>query len=134
MGKKIKIKDIEGEAEELTKFFADSNCSLKDYLNPNKSPKIKVSALIVIVVVYAILACVLFCLPKEYIIVTKILTIICFMLAGVSVIFTHLYWRNTTATIIAGAVFFLLYLVAIEVISPAEAGLNVKDKIENISS
>lgn len=134
MGKKIKIKDIEGEAEELTKFFADSNCSLEDYLNPNKSPKIKVSALIVIVVVYAILACVLFCLPKEYIIVTKILTIICFMLAGVSVILTHLYWRNTTATIIAGAVFFLLYLVAIEVISPAEAGLNVKDKIENISS
>lgn len=134
MGKKIKIKDIEGEAEELTKFFADSNCSLEDYLNPNKSPKIKISALIVTVVVYAILACVLFCLPKEYIIVTKILTIICFMLAGVSVIFTHLYWRNTTATIIAGAVFFLLYLVAIEVISPAEAGLNVKDKIENISS
>ena len=134
MGKKIKIKDIEGEAEELTKFFADSNCSLEDYLNPNKSPKIKVSALIVTVVVYAILACVLFCLPKEYIIVTKILTIICFMLAGVSVIFTHLYWRNTTATIIAGAVFFLLYLVANEVISPAEAGLNVKDKIENISS
>lgn len=134
MGKKIKIKDIEGEAEELTKFFADSNCSLEDYLNPNKSPKIKVSALIVTVVVYAILACLLFCLPKEHIIMTKILTIICFMLAGVSVIFTHLYWRNTTATIIAGAVFFLLYLVAIEVISPAEAGLNVKDKIENISS
>lgn len=134
MGKKIKIKDIEGEAEELTKFFADSNCSLEDYLNPNKSPKIKVSVLIVTVVVYAILACVLFCLPKEHIIMTKILTIICFMLAGVSVIFTHLYWRNTTATIIAGAVFFLLYLVAIEVISPAEAGLNVKDKIENISS
>ena len=111
MGKKIKIKDIEGEAEELTKFFADSNCSLEDYLNPNKSPKIKVSALIVTVVVYAILACVLFCLPKEHIIMTKILTIICFMLAGVSVIFTHLYWRNTTATIIAVAVFFLLYLV-----------------------
>lgn len=134
MGKKIKIKDIEGEAEELTKFFADSNCSLEDYLNPNKSPKIKVSALIVIVVVYTIFACVLFCLPKEHIIMTKILTIICFMLAGVSVIFTHLYWRNTTTTIIAGAVFFLIYLVAIEVISPAEAGLNVKDKIENMSS
>lgn len=134
MGKKIKIKDIEGEAEELTKFFADSNCSLEDYLNPNKSPKIKVSALIVIVVVYTIFACVLFCLPKEHIIMTKILTIMCFMLAGVSVIFTHLYWRNTTTTIIAGAVFFLIYLVAIEVISPAEAGLNVKDKIENMSS
>lgn len=134
MGKKIKIKDIEGEAEELTKFFADSNCSLEDYLNPNKSPKIKVSVLIVIVVVYVIFACVLFCLPKEHIIMTKILTIICFMLAGVSVIFTHLYWRNTTATILAGAVSFLIYLVAIEVISPAEAGLNVKDKIENMSS
>lgn len=134
MGKKIKIKDIEGEAEELTKFFADSNCSLEDYLNPNKSPKIKVSALIVIVVVYAIFACVLFCLPKEHIIMTKILTIICFMLAGVSLILTHLYWRNTTTTIIAGSVFFLIYLVAIEVISPAEAGLNVKDKIENMSS
>lgn len=131
---RLKIKDIEGETEELTKFFADSNCSLEEYLNPNKTPKINVAVLIVTVVVYAILACVLFCLPKEHVIMTKVLTIICFMLAGVSVIFTHLYWRNTTATIIAGAVFFGLYLVAIEVISPAEAGLNVKDKIENISS
>ncbi|MBR5327101.1 MAG: hypothetical protein IKV31_01030 [Paludibacteraceae bacterium] len=131
---RLKIKDIEGETEELTKFFADSNCSLEEYLNPNKTPKINVAVLIVTMVVYVIFACVLFCLPKEHIIMTKVLTIICFMLAGLSVIFTHLYWRNTTATIIAGAVFFLLYLVAIEVISPAEAGLNVKDKIENISS
>ena len=131
--KKIKIKDIEGEAEELTKFFADYNCSLEDYLNPNKSPKIKVAALIVTVSIYIIVACVLFCLPKEDMIVTKILTVICFVLAGISVIFSHLYWRNTIATIIAGAVSIGLYLVAIEVISPAEAGINVKDKIENIS-
>ena len=105
---RLKIKDIEGETEELTKFFADSNCSLEEYLNPNKTPKINVAVLIVTMVVYVIFACVLFCLPKEHIIMTKVLTIICFMLAGLSVIFTHLYWRNTTATIIAGAVFFLL--------------------------
>ncbi len=130
---RIKVKDIEGDAAELTKFFADANCSLDDYINPNKSPKINVVTLVVAVVVYVFLACVLFCLPKESVILIKILTVICFVLAGITVIFTHLYWRNTMATIIAGLVSIGLYLVAIEVISPAEAGLNVKDKIESIN-
>lgn len=130
---KIKIKDIEGETDELVKIFSNSDCSLADYLNANKKPQINGVLFLVFVIIYIILACVLFCLPPKHELIINVLKILSFPFAGITILFTHLYWRNITATVIAGLVSMCFYLVSIGTMSPEEAGLKINQKIENIS-
>ena len=89
---KIKIKDIEGETDELVKIFSNSDCSLADYLNANKKPQINGVLFLVFVIIYIILACVLFCLPPKHELIINVLKILSFPFAGITILFTHLYW------------------------------------------
>lgn len=52
MGEKIKIKDIEGDSEEVIRLFSSSDCSLSEYLNANKPIKIPLIAIGILVVVF----------------------------------------------------------------------------------
>lgn len=131
---KIKIKDIEGDADALVAIFSNSDCSLADYLNANKGPKIKVGILVTTASAFFIFATILFCLPAEYIILSKVLTMFTFALAGTTILFAHLYWKNVLATIIVTVVAICLYLVSIGSMSPAEAGNKVNERIEKIGS
>ena len=83
---------------------------------------------------FFIFATILFCLPAEYIILSKVLTMFTFALAGTTILFAHLYWKNVLATIIVTVVAICLYLVSIGSMSPAEAGNKVNERIEKIGS
>ena len=94
MGEKIKIKDIEGDSEEVIRLFSSSDCSLSEYLNANKPIKIPLIAIGILVVVFFIINCVLWILPMEYEATRKILILASFLLGGIGTIMVHMNWKK----------------------------------------
>jgi hypothetical protein len=134
MGEKIKIKEIEGDSDALASFFAASDCSLGEYLNANKKPKIDRRTFIWTIVLFLIILIVLWSIPSSYIVCKKALTLISLALAGCSIIFIHLYWRTTIVTIIGSLIAISLFMVAIDAMTPEEVGHKINDGIEQIST
>ena len=132
MGEKIKIKDVEGDSDALASLFAASDCSLGEYLNASKKRKIKPYILIGTFVIFLICLCILWSISSDNIVCKKIFTIIDLALGGCTTIFIHLYWRNITTTIIGGVVSTCLFLVAVDAITPKDAGQTIKNSIEQI--
>lgn len=132
MGEKIKIKDIEGDSDALASLFAASDCSLGEYLNANKKPKIDYRIFIGTVIIFIIFLSILWVIPSTNEICKKIFTILSLALAGCTTIFIHLYWRNIVATIIGGIISVCLFMVAIDAMTPKEAGQTISNSIEQI--
>lgn len=132
MGEKIKIKEIEGDSDALASFFAASDCSLGEYLNANKRPKIDYRLLIGEVILFLVFLSILWSIPSSNIVCKKICTIVSLALVGCTAIFIHLYWRNTLVTIIGGLISVCLFMVAIDAMTPEEAGRKINDSIEQI--
>lgn len=130
MGEKIKIKEIEGDSDALATFFESSDCSLGEYLNANKRPRIKLSILIMTTLAFVIISCLLWSLPVHHIICRKIFTIINFALFGATTIFLHLYWRNYFVTCIGAIIGICLFGISIDAITPQEAAQTVNDRLE----
>lgn len=132
MGEKIKIKEIEGDSDALASFFASSDCSLGEYLNANKKPNIDWRILAGTVFVFLIVLSVLWTIPSENIVCKKTLTIFSLALVGCTTVFIHLFWRNIIVTFIGGLISICLFMVAIDAITPEEAGHKINDSVEQI--
>lgn len=132
MGKKIRIGDIEGDSDALTSFFATSDCSLGEYLNANKRPKMDCRLLIGEVILFLIFLSILWSTPSSSIVCKKICILVSLALVGCTPMFIHLYWRNRTVTIIGAVTSFVLFMVALDAMTPEEAGRKINDSIEQI--
>jgi hypothetical protein len=113
MGEKIKIKEIEGDSEALASLFSTSDCSLSEYLNVKKKPKLNCRTFIGTVVLFLIVLIALWVIPLNCIVWKKILTIVSFTLAICNIMFIQLYWKNTIVTVIGGIGAICLFLIAI---------------------
>ena len=113
MVEKIKIKDIEGPPDAITNLFKASDCSLGEYLNANKKPKIDYCVLIVTIILFLVFLSILWSLPSTFI---------------------HLCWENVLVTIIGWITSICLFLIAVGVMTPEEAGQKITDTIEQIHS
>ena len=125
MGEKLKIKDIEGDSEALTTFFASTDCSLAEYLNARKKPQIKVTVLACTVILYLIFTSLNWCIPDDYIVFKRILTVTGFALFGACSIFIHLYWNENIVTAIGIGVGIVLFALSLGVMSPDEGNRSV---------
>lgn len=132
MGERIKIKDIEGDADVLASLFASSDCSLGKYLNADKNHKIGLGVFIGFIVFSLLLLVLLWIIPATMVIMNKILIILSLASICGVVIAIHLYWEETFVTFIGLAFFVCLFLISIGAITPEEAGERINDSIETI--
>lgn len=134
MAKKIKIKDVEGDSEELAKFFAAADCRLQDYLDVKENPKVKGWMVIVAGVLFLILSILIWVLPPEYTIIIKVLTLTDLFTLIVETVLIQLYWDKGLVTVIFAIGAILVMLVAENVLTPQEALEQAEQKLENHQS
>ena len=132
MGEKIKIRDIEGDSDALASFFKSSDCSLAEYLNIKKKPKIKLYGLGISILVFVVISCVLWSLPAEVMIWRKTLTIINFVSYAGAVICLHLYVRNVWLTMIGVVIGLCVLGMSTNVMTTQDAVKKVEHTIERL--
>ena len=76
---------------------------------------------------------ILWSVPSSYIICKKILTLVSLVFVGCITIFIHLCWKNTFVTIIAGIISITLFMIAIDAITPEDAGRKIDNYMEQIN-
>lgn len=117
---KIKIRDIEGDADEIKNLFKDLGCDLNSYISttPIKN-KIPHYWLFILGAVFFILSCLIWCDIFNSSI-TKIATLGLFLLLGlISVIvhYNHDKWTITAIPVVTG---ICLILICLNVYTPTE--------------
>lgn len=133
MGEKIKIKDIEGDSEEVIRLFSSSDCSLSEYLNANKPIKIPLIAIGILVVVVFIINCVLWILPMEYEATRKILILASFLLGGIGTIMAHMNWKNFVITFVTAITALLVLTISMNIYTPEEAAKKVEKGVNMLN-
>lgn len=133
MGEKIKIKDIEGDSEEVIRLFSSSDCSLSEYLNANKPIKIPLIAIGILVVVFFIINYVLWILPMEYEATRKILILASFLLGGIGTIMVHMNWKNFVITFVTAITALLVLTISMNIYTPEEAAKKVEKGVNMLN-
>lgn len=122
---------IKGDSSEMVNFFKETNADV-DALLPKQELSIKKKWLIISSFLFIALACATWCLYDNNSVLSGILSIILFAMIAVTAIICHLSLKNKTATIIACFFALVIYMVAIHVFTPEEAGKELKGKVDNV--
>jgi hypothetical protein len=117
---KIKIGDIEGEAEDIKNLFLDLGCDLSTYINAKPVTKqIPSYWLYILIPTFIVLNCVLYTNILNYI-CTKITVIFLFAILSFIVYIIHF---NHNKNVITGISFFgglILILISLNIYTPKE--------------
>lgn len=122
MGEKIRLKDLEGDSEEITKVFNNAGCSLSDYLNISKRVDIKDGHYFCAILGFVLVSILTWTAPLEYLVVRKVLWIMQLAVMAVTVALTHMKFKAKTITGIALFFCAIIMLVTMDVLSPQDAG------------
>lgn len=126
MGDKIKIKDIEGNAHEITDLCKNLGFDLNSYLN-NKPLKNKVKTWVIITMILSFLVCIsIIWIFPSLIVLKKILTILSVFLGGAIICSIHHNNENWGVTLISIVILIALMLITFEIKTPEQ----VIEKIE----
>lgn len=124
---KIKIKDIEGDANEITNLFKDLGCDINSYLNtsPTKD-KIPNYWLIILGVTLFILSCCVWCdlFSPAW---TKVSILGLFLLLGLIVFIVHYTYEKWPITLIPSITGLCLILVSLNVYTPQELAKRLEE-------
>ncbi len=122
----IKIKDIEGDAQDVKNILQDLNCDLSTYLGAPAAPKmIPVFWVWIIIPVFFILASCLWIglFNPAW---SKISIMGVFTLCGAILVIVHYNFKNSSVTAIIGFVGLILILLALHVYSPQELARKIE--------
>lgn len=122
MGEKIRLKDLEGDSDEIAKIFNSSGCSLSDYLNISRTVDIKDWHYWGAIVGFFIASLLVWTVPMEFQIWRKLLVIVQLIVMAVCVGLTHMRYKAKLITAIS--IFFgaLIVLITLNVLTPQQAG------------
>jgi hypothetical protein len=125
---KLRIKDIEGDADEIKNLFKDLGCDLNSYINttPVKN-SIPNYWLVILVPVFFILTCLVWCdiFNPTW---TKVSVLGLFLLLGLITLIVHHNHDRWPITIIQFFAGFSLILLSLNVYTPQELAKRIEDK------
>uniref|UniRef100_UPI004048AE23 hypothetical protein n=1 Tax=Flavobacterium sp. TaxID=239 RepID=UPI004048AE23 len=125
---KIKIGDIEGEADDIKNLFLDLECDLSAYINAKPiTDKIPKYWLYILTPIFFISACLLAVglLDNNW---SKVVTLLLFLILGfISLIIQHNYkdWRITTIAFLTG---FCLILIGLNIYTPEQISKKIEEE------
>lgn len=123
---RIKIKEIEGEAQDIQKLFQEQECDLSSYIGVGrKCPKISVFWIWGLVLAFYVLAC---CIWTNVFINywSKVAIIGAFMLFFLLIGIIQYNFKNWTLTFITGIAGLAIILVSLGVYSPQEIAKKIE--------
>lgn len=130
MGERIKIKDIEGDSEDIRDLFLSNNCNLAEYLEIPNHISFNLRWLIGCVCLYIVVLCILWNIPSDYIICYKILMLLSIALAVLSVVLVHAKYKNYALSFIAIIGVLILYLIAANIYTPEEVAKKIERHVD----
>lgn len=128
MAKKIKIKELEGDADEIKNLLKDFGCDLNTYINTQPiTKKIPDFWIYFIVPIFFILTCLLW-IGVFNSVWSKVVTLLLFLILGFTsliVQFNHKNWAITTIAFLTG---FCLILIGLNVYTPKEITKKIEEE------
>lgn len=125
MGEKIRLKELEGDSDEIAKILNNSGCSLSDYLNISRQVDIKNLHYWGCLIGFVIVSILVWTAPLEYLIWRKVLYILQLAIMALCVCLTHMRFKAKMITMIAFVFGTLIMLVTLDVFSPQDAGKEI---------
>lgn len=124
---KIKVKDIEGDSEQIKNLFKDSGFDLNSYLNVRPLLKIHIAYVIISSVLFFSLTCLIWInvFNADW---TKIATLGSILLLGVTLILVHYKYAMPSITWISFGIGLCLILLALNVYTPKELMKRLEEK------
>ena len=126
--KTIRIKDMEGDAAELTDFFKNNGFNLNEYLNNKPTKKyVPLWILLLVTFLFLVISCVLFILTIPIALYQFLILIIILLTGSILVIFQHNYekWVMTT---IAGFTLLCVILISLKIYTPTEVMKKIEEQ------
>ena len=123
---KLRVRDIEGDADEIKNLFKDLGCDLNTYINTKPTvSKIPTFWLYVSVPLFFVLSCLLWIgiFDATW---TKVITLFLFLILGITSIIVHFNHNNCSITSISFFTGLCLILICLNVYTPSE----ISKKIE----
>jgi hypothetical protein len=131
---KIKIRDIEGDADQIKNLLKDLGCDLNSYISTTPiKPKIPNVGIFILCSIFFILTCVIWCdlFNSTW---TKVCILGIFLLLGLISYIVHNNYDKWSTTIIPIATGFCLILICLNVYTPQELAKRLENKaIEKIN-
>jgi hypothetical protein len=124
----LKIKDIEGDAPDVSELFQKNGCSLAEYLGTEPRKKLSVLWIWAMAMVFFILASCLW-IDVFNLTWTKVSVLGVFTLGFLITIVTHYNYKNWPLTVITGLAGLAIVLMALNVYTPQEIARKIEDKI-----
>lgn len=122
---------IKGDASEMLDLFKGVNADA-EALFPKQESRIKTKWFLCLSVFFLLLSCITWSFYDNGNILSGILSIVLIEMIAVTAISCHLALKNKVATFITGFVSIVIYLVAIHIFTPEDAGKELKDKVDNV--
>lgn len=128
MGEKIRLKDLEGDSDELAKVFNSAGCSLSDYLNISKKVDIKDWHYWGTVVGFVLVSILVWTAPMEYMVWRKLLVIMQLAVMAICICLTHMRYKAKMITAIVTFFGTMILLITLDIITPQQAGAEIYRK------
>ena len=117
---KLRVRDIEGDADEIKNLFKDLGCDLNTYINTKPTvSKIPSFWLYVSVPLFFVLSCLLWIgiFDATW---SKVITLFLFLILGITSIIVHFNHNNWSITSISFFTGLYLILICLNVYTPSE--------------
>ena len=128
MAKKIKIKDLEGDADEIKNLLKDFGCDLNTYINTQPiTKKIPDFWLYILIPLFLIVSCLIWVdvLNSTW---TKVITLFLFLNLGFIVLIVHYNYNKTAISIITFLIGLCLSLICLNVYTPKEITKKIEEE------
>ncbi len=125
---KIKVKDLEGDAEEIKNLLKDFGCDLNTYINTQPiTKKIPDFWLYILVPIFFILSCLLW-VDVFNSTCAKIATLFLFLNLGFIVLIVHYNYNKTPISVITFLIGLCLSLISLNVYTPKEITKKIEEE------
>lgn len=124
----LKIKDIEGDAPDVSELFHKNGCSLADYLGTESRKKLSVLWIWVMSAIFFVLAS---CLWNDIFNITwtKVSVLGLFTLGFLITIITHYNYKNWPLTVFTGLAGLVIISIALNVYTPQEMARKIEERV-----
>lgn len=122
---------IKGDTSEMLDLFKGANANAEALL-PSQDSRIKMKWFLFLSFIFLVLACVTWCFYDDSTYLSGIMSIVLIAMIAAIAITCHLSLKNKVATIITGFVSIVIYMVAVHLFTPEEAGKELKGKVDNM--
>lgn len=124
---------IKGDASEMLDLFKGTNADTETLL-PMKDSRIKMKWFVFWSIFFLVLSCITWSIYDSSNLISGIMSIILLAMIAVTAISCHLSLKNKVATLITGFACLVIFMVAIHVFTPEDAGRELKGKMDKVIS